>query len=180
MKQLFGTLISAVLLGFAYVGNALGVEIVIDPSAYTGQWSVDYGPAQRGAAVVSLGNPDATTGAHVISISGAELFFDVSANGKVTARNSASAKGGSGQLTLNTTTVKVDPAGFSGTWGISAGATPKLSGAQSIVLVPGLQYYNFEVGSTGGFVFHIGDDGTVTVQNGLAASGGAGSLTLRR
>lgn len=179
MKKLIGTLISASLLGFAYVGTALGVEVIIDPADYTGQWSVDYGPARQGAAVVNLGDVDPVLDAHVISISGAELLFNVTSTGWVKVNNRAAATGGSGKLTFNTTEVEVDPVFFSGNWRVSEGATPDLTGAQTMTLVPGLQFYNLEVGSTGGFVFHLAGDGTVTVQNDLAATGDRRTLTLK-
>jgi len=179
MNRLFGVLISCASLGIAYSGSALGIQIIIDPEAYMGNWSVDYGPARRGSAVVDLGNPDATTGAHVISLSGAELFFDIGGDGMVRPRNGASATGGLGKLTLKTTTVKIDPVAFRGPWRLSAGATGKLRGAQFVSLVPGLKFYNLEVGAAGGFVFHLADDGTVTVQNPLAADGGVRTLTLK-
>ena len=179
MKKLIGTLISATLLCFAYTGTALGVEIIIDPAAYTGQWTVDYGPAQRGAAVVNLGDVDSTLGAHVISISGAELLFNVTSRGWVRVDNRAAATGGRGKLTFKTTEVEVDPVFFGGKWRVTQGATPELTGVQTVTLVPGLKFYSLKVGSIGGFVFHLADDGSVTVQNDLAATGGHGTLTLK-
>jgi hypothetical protein len=179
MKKLVGTLISVALLSFAHVGTALGVRVIIDPADYTGQWTVDYGPAQRGAAIVDLAKVDSVLNAHVISISGAEILFNVSSDGSVTVQNRAAATGGRGKLTFNTTVVKVDPVFFTGNWRISAGATPNLIGEQTVTLIPGLDFYNLEVGATGGFVFHIGRDGTVVVPNGLAASGSDRTLTLR-
>lgn len=179
MKKLVGTLINAALLCFTYAGSALGIEIMIDPADYTGIWSVDYGHARRGPAVVNLGAPDSTTGAHVISISGAELFFDVGRDGTVTVRNRASATGSAGKLTLKTTAVKIDPVYFRGDWRISAGATQDLRGVQVVSLVPGLKFYNMEVGAIGGFSFHLADDGVVTVRNPLAATGGGRTLTLK-
>ena len=178
MKKLVGILISTIFLGFAHVGTALGVEIIIDPAAYTGQWSVDYGPARQGAAIVNLGEVDSVLDAHVISISGAELLFNVTSNGWVKVNNRATATGRSGKLTFKTTSVNVDPVFFSGNWRVSEGATPDFTGPQTVTLVPGLQFYNLEVGATGGFIFHIADDGAVTVQNGLAATGGLRTLTL--
>ena len=174
MKTFARALISSMLICFAYAGTALGIQVRIDPADYAGQWTVDYGPVQRGIAVVDLGEPDATTGFHVISISGAELFFNVAGDGTVTVENGKAATGGAGTLTFNTTTIKVNPVRFTGNWRVSAGATPDLSGVNFVTLVPGLRFYSLEVGATGGFSFDIADDGTVTVQNSTAASGGHG------
>jgi hypothetical protein len=178
MKKLLGTLISVLLLGITHVGAALGAQVKIDPAGYTGLWAVDYGPARSGAAIVDLGKVDAATGAHVISLGGAELFFNVAADGTVVVRDSAAATGGVGTLTFNTTGIKVDPAYFAGNWRVVEGATPSLSGEHWIRLVRGLSFYSLEVGATGGFFFHIGTDGTVTVPNAEAASGGLRQLTL--
>ncbi len=172
MKTVAKALINSTLICFAFVGTALAVQVRIDPADYTGQWTVDYGPVQRGIVVVDLGEPDATTGFHVVSIGGAELFFSVTAEGTVTVKDRFAAKGGVHTLTFNTTTIKVIPESFFGNWRITDGATPDLSGVQFVTLVPGLRFYSFEVGATGGFFFDIAGDGTVTVQNDIAASGG--------
>ena len=178
MKKLVNNLIGSCLIFFAYAGTALGVQVTIDPAAYTGKWSMDYGSERLGAAVVDLGPVDPAIDAHVISVGGAELFFNVAANGKVTVANGVAAAGGTGTLRFNTTTVTVDPVFFSGNWRIIAGATPDLTGVQTVTLVPGLSFYGLEVGATGAFTFHVAGDGTVTVQNSLAATGAAGALTL--
>lgn len=173
MKTVTRALIS-MLICFAYAGTALGVQITIDPADYTGQWTVDYGTVQRGIAVVDLGEPDATTGFHVVSIGGAELFFNVAADGTVTVKDRFAAGGGFQTLTFNTTIIKVNPVSFKGNWRVSDGATPDLSGVNFVTLVPGLGFYSLEVGATGGFFFDIAGDGRVTVRNRIAASGGHG------
>ncbi len=176
MNKIIATLISASLLGSAYAGTALAVEITIDPAAYTGQWSVDYGPVQQGAAVVDLGAADPVTGAHIISISGAEMFFNVTSNGRISVITKAAAKAGKSKLTFTATTVAVDPGFFTGEWRVTQGATSNLMGAQTITLVAGLQFYQMELGATGGFTFHVAADGNVTVKNALAGTGGPGTL----
>lgn len=180
MKIFARALISSILICFAYVGTALGVQVRIDPADYTGQWTVDYGPVQRGVVVVDLDERDATTGFHVVSIGGAELFFNVAVNGTVTVKDRFAAEGGSHTLTFNTTTIMVNPVFFLGNWRVSDGATPDLSGVKFVMLVPGLRYYTLEVGATGGFFFDIAGDGTVTVQNDIAASGGQARTHGRR
>jgi len=178
MRKLMSTLVSAALLGF--VGTAQGVEVTIDPGAYTGQWVVDYGPARQGPATVNLGAADPVTGGHVISISGAELYFSVSASGRVSVITSGAAKAAKkgSKLTFNTTTVAVDPGFFGGEWRVTQGATPNLIGPQTMTLVAGLQHYNMKLGANGGFTFHLATDGTVTVKNTLAGTGGSGTLTF--
>ena len=171
MKRFATTLISTALICFACADTEPRIQVTIDPAAYRGQWTLDFGPAQRGRVLADL-----ATGSHVVSISGAELFFGLAKDGTVTVENRAAAIGGAGTLTFKTTILKVDPALFAGRWRVSAGATPDLSGVQSVTLVPGLQFYNLAVGANGGFPFDIAGDGTVIVRNALAATGGAASL----
>ncbi len=178
MKNLVVTLTGAILLNLAYVEAALGAGFTIDPGAYTGQWSLDYGPARQGAAVVTLGPVDPVIGAHLISISGAELFFNVDSRGKVTVNNPDTARAGKSKLTFKTANIDVDPGFFSGKWRVTQGATPNLIGPQTITLVSGLQFYSMSVGATGGFTFHVAGDGTVTVKNSLVGAGGTGTLTF--
>lgn len=173
MKKFARALISFILISFAYAGTALAIQVNIDPAGYAGQWTVDYGPAQRGIVVVDLGDPDATTGFHVVTIGGAELFFNVAADGTVTVKNRFAARGGFRTLTFNTTTLKVNPVCYKGNWRVTDEATPNLHGVQFVTLVPGLRFYSLEVGANGGFFFDIAGDGTVTVQNGIVATGGA-------
>lgn len=167
MNRFTRTLISSTLICFAYAGTALGIQVGIDPAAYGGQWTLDYGPAQRGHVLADL-----ATGSHVISISGAELFFDLAEDGTVTVENRAAVTGGAGTLTFKTTIIRVDPESFAGRWRVSAGATPDLTGVQFVTLVRGLQFYSLAVGATGGFSFDIAGDSMVSVRNSLAATGG--------
>ena len=173
------TLIGLTLFFLVSVGAAQAVQVTIDPSDYTGEWTVDYGPAQRGITLVNLGKPDATTGFHVISIGGAELFFSVANDGTVAVNNPFAAKGASHLLTFNTTEIAVSPVNFKGNWRISDEATPNLIGPQKVTLVRGLSYYSFKVGANGGFFFHISGNGQVSVPKGIAATGGNGLLVLK-
>ncbi len=167
MKRFTTTLISTALICFACAETEPRVQVKIDPAAYRGQWTLDYGPAQRGRVLADL-----ATGSHVVCISGSELFFDLAEDGTVTVENRAAATGGAGTLTFKTTIIKVNPELFAGRWRVSAGATPDRSGVRFVTLVPGLQFYNLAVGANGGFSFDIAGDGTVTVRNALAATGG--------
>ncbi len=179
MKKPLGTLIGSMLILVGNAGATLAVQVKIDPAEYAGQWTVDYGPVQRGIVVVDLGEPDSTTGFHVVSIGGAELFFNVAADGTVRVKDRFAARGGLRKLTFKTTTVAVNPKQFQGNWRVTDGATPDLVGRQVVTLVAGLGYYSFKVGANGGFFFHITRDGRVRVQNGVAAKGGRGSLMLK-
>lgn len=178
MKQLARIFISATLLLLACVGSALATEITIDPNGYTGQWTLDYGDPRKGIAVVTLGKPDTTTGAHTLSLGGTEILFDVAADGSIVPRNTAAAAARGATLRLNTTTIVIDPGLFTGDWRIVEGGTPDLQGKRRVTLVRGLRFYALEVGATGGFHFAIDGEGTVSVQNALAATGGHKTLTL--
>ena len=177
MKTLISTLVSAIFLGLVSVGNAIAVDIQINPGAYKGNWSVDYGPAQQGPAVVSLGAIDRVIGSHLISISGAELFFTVNPiTERVSVITRGAASGGKRKLTFKTVSIKVDPVFFTGKWRITQGATTAQTGLQTIALVAGLKHYDMKVGANGGFTFHLDKNGIVTVKNSLAGSGGPGFL----
>ena len=47
-----------------------------------------------------------------------------------------------------------------------------------MTLVAGLKYYKMKVGANGGFTFHVGGNGEVTVKNSLAGTGGPGKLVF--
>jgi len=178
VKRVLTALIGSALVFFAHAGLAQAIEIKIDPADYTGAWSVDYGPAQRGVVVVDLGEPDAVRRAHVISIGGAELLFRVTRRGRVRVRNSAAATGGRRSLTFHTTKLAVHAGSHLGSWRVTDEATPNVSGSHVVTLVRGLEYYSLEIGSNGGFFFHIDPDSHVQVPNGVAARGGFRSLVL--
>lgn len=178
MKNITGILSAIILFGFSYAGSSFAVDITIDPGAYTGKWSVNYGPAQQGVTQVSLGAIDPVINAHLISISGAELFFNVDDFGTVSVISRAAAKGGPGKLTFKTAVIEVDPVHFSGKWRVTQGTTVDFSGPQSVTLVAGLKFYKMKVGSNGGFTFHVGRNGEVIVKNSLAGTGGSGKLVF--
>lgn len=179
MKKTIGILSSIILLGFSYVGSTFAVDVTIVPGTYTGKWSVDYGPAQQGRGKVTLGAIDPAINSHLISISGAEIFFNVDNGGAVTVINSEAAHGArNGQLHFKTIDIEVNPAHFTGKWRVTQGATADLTGIQTITLVKGLSFYNMKVGANGGFTFHIGADGNVSVKNAVAGAGGLGTLSF--
>lgn len=172
MSSFVKNLIWSAVIGLAFAEGAAAVQIEINPGAYSGVWSVDYGPDQTGAAYVDLHEVDATTGFHVVSLGGTEFFFSVSPDGEVIVENTAAADGGRGVIRFNTTMVYVDPANHIGPWQVTDAATPKLQGPQLVTLVRGLQFYGLEVGAIGAFFFDIGPRGRVTVHQPLAGTGG--------
>lgn len=172
-------ILSSLMLCFIHAGAALAVEVAIDTAGYAGEWTVDYGDPHRGPAVVKLGEPDRIVGAHVISLGGAELMFNVDEKtGQVLVLQSDAAEGGRFTLTFNTTRIQVDPGHFRGDWRISGRASRDYTGVQEVVLVKGLSFYGLELGATGAFSFDIAGDGTVIVRNPIAGSGGKKSLTV--
>lgn len=179
MKRLARLLLSVTLLSLACTGSALALEIKIDPNGYTGRWTIDYGEPRSGVAVVTLGEPDTTTGAHVLSLGGAEILFDIGADGSIVPRNPEAAAVRGSALILKTATILIDPVHFTGDWRIVEGGTPDLTGKRRVTLVLGVRFYALEVGATGGFHFDVAGDGTVRVENSLAATGGYRTLTLK-
>lgn len=172
-------IMSSLMLCFIHAGAAFATEVTIDTAGYAGEWTVDYGDPHRGPAVVQLGEPDRIVGAHVISLGGAELMFNVDEkNGQVIVRQTKAADGGRYTLTFNTTKVRIDPVHFRGDWRIAGGASGDYRGVQEVILVKGLSFYGLELGATGAFSFDIAGDGTVIVRNPLAGSGGKKSLTV--
>lgn len=163
---------SSLMLCFIHVGVAFAAEVTIDTAGYVGEWTVDYGAPHKGPAVVRLGEPDRVVGAHVISLSGAELMFNIDEEtGRVRVRQTNAAEGGIYRLRFNTTRVRVNPGSFQGDWRISGGASVDHRGIQDVILVKGLSFYGLELGATGAFWFDIAGDGTVTVRNPLAGTG---------
>ncbi|MEX2499818.1 MAG: hypothetical protein WD397_13195 [Wenzhouxiangellaceae bacterium] len=173
-------ILSSLMLCFIHAGAALAVEVTIDTAGYAGEWTVNYGDPHRGPAVVKLGEPDRVVGAHVISLSGAELMFNVDEKtGKVVVQQPEAAEGGRYTLTFNTTKIQIDPGHFRGDWRISGRASRDYRGVQTLLLVKGLSFYGLELGATGAFSFDIAGNGEVTVRNPLAGSGGKNSLTVK-
>ncbi len=64
--------------------------------------------------------------------------LDVAANGDVSSQNAAAAFGSGNVLTLNTTTIRVDPLGYSGAWWLFN--VVSTSGVQDVMVVPGVSY----------------------------------------
>jgi hypothetical protein len=118
--------------------NTIEVEVV--PGAYTGTYYVSgvdtRAKAGRRPFVVvrDVGN-------YVLAISPSASFrFHVDDNGAVTCP-SAAAEGGPKTLTFNTTTVEVDPGGYTGTYYVSGVDTTRASGTRTFVLMPGVGGY---------------------------------------
>jgi len=160
---------SAILLAAT---AAQAVPITVNPGAYQGRWSAIDG-AHYNAAMVDL-----PVGVNWIAISGFGSFLvDVAADGSVTVQNGVSAVGGAGTLTFNTTTLAVDPAAYTGRWQLSGVSSSARYGPATETVVPGIRYGVF-VSGFGSFLVDVAADGSVTVQNGVSAVGGAGTLTF--
>ncbi len=107
-------LVISTLICFAYAETAIGIQVNIDPWAYTAAWTLDDGQDQRG--VVSF---DLTAGSHFIRISSADsIFLNVAVDGIVTVENGDAATGGVGTLTFNTTSLRVNPCPLADTGGL--------------------------------------------------------------
>jgi len=121
---------------------------------------------------------DQTSGAAVASIAG---------NGTVTVLNeqgspTISATGGIDTLTFNTTTLSVNPAGFTGTWSVGFGISDDYTGSATPTIIPGLQYKMVVAKPRSNaqfFIQHATDgSGLVTVPNGVSGFGGVNALTF--
>ena len=71
--------------------------------------------------------------------------------------------------------VIVDPGTYTGQWAIT-GINDFVAGTRVVSLEPGR--YQARVGTFGNFFFNLAPDGTVTVENGVSAVGGVGTLTF--
>lgn len=167
-------LVLAFFLGTAHAASA--APITIDPGAYAGHYYVApfTGTLLSGVSTVDLADgtyalDDATTTA------GSSFAFTVSGGKVVSAAPASATPSADGStLVLRNTTVTIAPGGYTGRYFLTSfGTGTELSGAQSIVLVPGLQY-GLDDGTEatapiGGvpvasdFLFDVAADGSVTV-----------------
>lgn len=93
-----------------------------------------------------------------------------------------SATGGTDALTFNTTTLSVNPAGFTGPWSIGFGISDDHTGGATPTIISGLQYKMViaKPRSSAQFFFQHATDGSgvVTVPNGVSGVGGINALTF--
>ncbi|MCR9161562.1 MAG: thrombospondin type 3 repeat-containing protein [Nannocystaceae bacterium] len=152
------------------------VEVDVDPADFDGFWHISRGdPASyvSGAATATL-VPEVGFGLRIGSVGTAVIRAD--AAGEVLVENGVSGVGGLGSLTFNTVDVEVDPGAYDGQWHVSRGEPASyLSGPQTATFVPGVGF-NVHVGSAGIFGVRADASANVTVDNGVSAIGGAGTL----
>lgn len=72
--------------------------------------------------------------------------------------------------------ITVNPGAYSGTWQVLGGVIGSGTGTRSFMASAG--DYTMHVGSVAEFVFHVLSNGTVTVDNTVAATGGTAALTF--
>lgn len=123
-------------------GNTLTfytTTIQIDPAAYAGTWWL-FGvlPATLSGSQVTTVVPGVGYQIRVAQLGFGAFDFTVAATGNVTSQNNAAAFGNGNLLTFNTTTIRIDPLGYSGGWWLFGVVSS--SGAQNAIVVPGVSY----------------------------------------
>jgi hypothetical protein len=166
------------ILQLQMAGRAqVGLTVVIDPAAYAGQYSIDFGPFRSGSSTATL-----LPGTHSVTIGDwAGFSFDVAADGTVSVPSHPDAATASGNtLTLRNVAVTINPVAYAGQWNISR-VTDWTSGGATVVLVPAGGYYGMSLGGWGAsFGFAVAGNGTVAItSNPAAASAAGGTLTFR-
>jgi hypothetical protein len=157
-------------------------SLAVNPAAYTGEWHLGNGVTTTGSGSRTLTLVPAVNYRAVIGAPGSPGSFDFSfaEDTTVSVFNGVSALGGVGTLTFNTASLAVNPGAYAGFWLIGNGVTTPALAAQTVTLVPGVNYRLVvgTFGSPGSFDFSFGGNGTVTVFNGVSAIGGLASLTF--
>jgi hypothetical protein len=147
----------------------------VNPNGYEGRLSIGAGPV-----LGSPSNPTETLSTLVVP--GLSYTFEVAyhanfrisidGNGNVTTDNDAAASTSGNTLTLNTTTLNVEPNGYEGRLSMGLGPVFGWSSASaetlSKLVVPGLSY-TFEVALYSNFRINIDSTGNVTTDNDAAA-----------
>ena len=117
----------------------------VDPAAYTGRYSFnqkDNAFASGARSVVLM--PGLNN--YLIDIENAvSLRFNVDAAGVVTSQNTVAMSAAGATLTFNTTTVNVDPNGYSGTYSFNQKDPVFASGVRDVILMPGLSNYIIDI-----------------------------------
>jgi hypothetical protein len=114
------------------------VSVLIDPAAYAGQWRVglvrDWGTGPTTMVLVPSNNYEVQVGVW------GGFQFTLAANGTISIPGGGSAAAINGStLTLNNTTLNIDPGAYAGTWFLER-AHAVGTGAQSLTLVPDIRY----------------------------------------
>lgn len=157
------------------------VDVFIDAGRYNGTWRIDglmkSDESFKGSTKVSL-VPDVQGYKFAFGPSN-DFLFDLDETGLIDASKTMAAESTSDGLRLNTTSVRIEPREYAGSWSI-VGAVSKepFIGPVSIDLVPDVMGYNFQFASSNGFSFNIDENGVVDAASTTAAiqtsSGGLG------
>lgn len=122
--------------------GAAALEVVVDPGPITGDFRVYPEPRQgslyyRGRGVTEL---DLGPGRYAMWVARIHsyFFFEVHADGVVSADNGVSASGGPGQLAFNTVALSFDTAGYLGAFTVGDRLLWALSAPQAVDVIPGL------------------------------------------
>ena len=145
----FGDVTSQNTAAMTGSGNTLTFEttlVDIQTGIFTGSWCLSgIGPRVTGSetriVVPALSYTLFVTCASAVP-------FSVDAAGNVTSQNAVAATGFGTVLTLNNTTIFIDPTTYTGTWTLSGISTTQETGSKDFILVPGVTYTLF-VGNIG-------------------------------
>lgn len=164
-------ILAVILAPSAWADSAIDLQ----PGAYTGRYSVPGNANLSGPQTVIL--PEGT---HTLTIAPSVSFqFHVDAAGVVSSLNAAAATGGANLLQLNTTSITVDPNGFSGLYSVANVDNVRASGLRTFVVLPGIAGYIFVLAPGNGFRFDVDAAGNVLSQVAAAAVGSGDTLALQ-
>ena len=161
------------------VGNTLvfhTTTIAIDPTTYTGIYSVDAASPQAAAGprnVILV--PGVNYFLRIPTFGG--FFFTVDAQGQVSSQNPAAAQGVGNTLVFHTTTIAIDPTTYTGIYSVDAASPQAAAGPRNVILVPGVNYF-LRIPTFGGFFFTVDAQGQVSSQNPAAAQGVGNTLVF--
>jgi hypothetical protein len=165
-------------------GNTLvlhNAEIIVDPQNYTGNY-FPYShvnlPPYRGVNTITL-IPNLNWALSIGDYHNAFNFF-LDAGGEVRdISNPAAATSTGNRITLNNTTVIVDPQNYTGTYiPVTHFNLANVHGVNSFVLVPGMRYYLVIGDFFTGFSFTLDASGQIESVDNPAAGHGAGSTLI--
>jgi hypothetical protein len=159
------------------VGNTLTLSnttITIDPSNYTGSYGVQnvansLSGIQNVVVVPNLDN-------YFVGTGGGNIGFSVDAAGNVTSSDPIAMQASGNSVTLNNTTITIDPLNYTGFIGVQ-NVAHFLSGVTNVVVVPNLN--NYFVSTAGGNIrFSVDAAGNVSSSDPIAMQASGNTLTL--
>ncbi|MEM9069005.1 MAG: hypothetical protein AAGE52_10895, partial [Myxococcota bacterium] len=153
------------------------IDVVVDPAAFDGQWTISRGEPANFASGVRTATVVVDTAAQVAVGSAGGFTFSANTAGDV-ATSAVSAIGGLGTLTFNTVDVVVDPGSYAGLWNMSRGEPANFAaGVRTATVVPGVGS-RIAVGTFGAVDFTADGGGVVTPANPVSAIGGLNAINL--